>query len=567
MGRSASLTADVGSVAVRTVPPISTSRWMLRLFGAGFVGAFLWSWFSLDMSIISFFAGLGDVRNLLGRMFPPDFSNWSTIVNATFETLWMAVIGTFVSALVCVPLAFGAASNTTPHAVVRYVCRGIISLTRAVPEIIFAALFVVVLSIGPLPGILAIAIHSIGMIGKLFADAIEQTQASPREAITSVGARRLQTTVSSIVPQAMPSMIATAMYRLEINIRASSVLGLVGAGGIGFVIQDSLRSLDYQAALAAVACIFVLITAIELISAQVRQSLLGENTNVLANRRQSGYAKRKVARDTARNERAIRDRSLTPPWTSERILRTSSAVVAGLMLIVAFLLVDMPLLGALPRYPDLILVLGDLFPPDFSTARDELVKGMTESVQIAFVATGLGLFLSVPLGILGARNIVVRRVIVLSTRVTLLLLRGIPELIVAVIFVSAMGLGPVPGTLALTLVTATFTSKLFADTLEEVDPSPREALVAVGASRVQEFVAAVVPQALPGIVSQTLYILDVNLRSSTVLGIVGGGGIGFLLLGSLRVLEYQTTGAVVLSIFLIVYFIELVGSIVRRLLR
>lgn len=192
---------------------------------------------------------------------------------------------------------------------------------------------------------------------------------------------------------------------------------------------------------------------------------------------------------------------------------------------------------------------------------------MRESVQIAFVATGLGLFVAFPLAVLASRNIVVRRAVVLGTRIVLLLLRGIPELIVAVIFVSAMGLGPVPGTLALTIVTATFAAKLFADALEEVDPSPREALIAVGASRKQEFVSAVLPQALPAILGQVLYVLDVNLRSSTVLGIVGGGGIGFLLLGSMRVLEYETTGAIVISIFVIVYAIELVGSLVRRLLR
>ena len=561
------MTAIVGGAPARIAPPVQGRQVVLTVIATAFLGGFAWSWLSLDMSLLSFFSGLGDVRSLVGRMLPPDFSDWRNVLSATLETLWMALIGTFVSAVVCVPLAFGAARNTTPHPAVRLVCRGFISLTRAVPEIILAALFVFVLSIGPLPGVLAIAIHSIGMIGKLFADAIEQAQPTPKEAVLSVGARRFQTTISSILPQALPSMIATAMYRLEINIRASSVLGLVGAGGIGFVIQGALRSLDYQAALAAVSMVFVLVTMIELLSSRVRQSLLGENTNILAVRRESAWSRRMVMRDAALNRGAAEEKRLSPPWTSERLLRSGSAVIAAIFIVVAFILVDMPLLGALPKYPDLVRVLGDLFPPDFSTARDELIKGMRESVQIAFVATGLGLFVAFPLAVLASRNIVVRRAVVLGTRIVLLLLRGIPELIVAVIFVSAMGLGPVPGTLALTIVTATFAAKLFADALEEVDPSPREALIAVGASRKQEFVSAVLPQALPAILGQVLYVLDVNLRSSTVLGIVGGGGIGFLLLESMRVLEYETTGAIVISIFVIVYAIELVGSLVRRLLR
>lgn len=126
---------------------------------------------------------------------------------------------------------------------------------------------------------------------------------------------------------------------------------------------------------------------------------------------------------------------------------------------------------------------------------------------------------------------------------------------------------PVPGTLALTVVTASFSAKLFAEALEEVDAAPREAVVAVGAGKIQEFFASVVPQFMPAFTGHFLYILDVNLRSSTVLGIVGGGGIGFLLLNSMRVLEFQTTGAIVIAIFGIVLAIELIGNWVRQLLR
>ena len=158
-----------------------------------------------------------------------------------------------------------------------------------------------------------------------------------------------------------------------------------------------------------------------------------------------------------------------------------------------------------------------------------------------------------------------KRAVFGTTRLFLLGLRGLPELIVAVLFVAAMGLGPVPGTLALTLGTATFMAKLIGDALEEVSPVPREAVFATGATGIQEFFTSVVPQALPNLVSQTLYMLDVNLRSSTVLGIIGGGGIGFLLLSALRVLQEPTVGAIIIVIFVIVYAIELVGSFVRWL--
>jgi phosphonate transport system permease protein len=473
----------------------------------------------------------------------------------------MALIGTGGSVLASIPLAFLAARNTTPNPVVFAAARGVITLARAVPTLVIAAVLTLPLGIGPLPGIIALALHSIGMVGKLFTEAIENTEAMSREAVTSTGAGKWQTILATIVPQVTPSCIGTALYRLDINLRESAVLGFVGAGGVGFVIQTTLRSLDYQRAIAAVSVIFAVITLIEVVSGRLRASIIGDHLSAPSKR---------TARTRAREQRdrrliidAVTTRRLTPPWTYERVFRATVGATFALMFVVAFLTIDMPLLSAFGLVDELGSSIGRLFPPDFTTAGPELWQGIRETVAIGFVATTLGLLLSIPLGILSARNIVVKRAVYSGTRLVLLVLRGLPELIVAVLFVAAMGLGPVPGTLALTLGTATFMAKLVGDALEEVSPMPREAVFATGASGVQEFFTSVLPQALPNLVSQTLYMLDVNLRSSTVLGIIGGGGIGFLLLSALRVLEEPTVGAIVITIFVIVYAIELVGSFVR----
>jgi len=344
-------------------------------------------------------------------------------------------------------------------------------------------------------------------------------------------------------------------------------LGLVGAGGIGFIIQSALRSLDYPSALAAVSVIFIVILAIEFFSSRVRASILGERSaSVVVVRGQSDRAVRRTRKDRTLLVDAVTMRSLVPPMTSDRKSRIISVWVYVIMLAVALGTINMPIFSSFAYFDDAWRIVTQLVPPDFSTARSELITGMSESIAIAFISTTLGLFIAIPLGLLSSRNIVVRKAVFVGTRSMLVVLRGIPELIIAVLFVSAMGLGPVPGTLALTLVTAFFMSKLIADTFEEVDPSPREAIFATGATRIQELFGSVLPQAMPALVSQILYMLDVNLRSSTVLGIVGGGGIGFLLLGSIRVFEFGTTGAVVLSIFVVVYAIELIGSWVRGVL-
>lgn len=527
----------------------------------GFIVALVWSWLFIDMTLSTLFGGFSDIWNLIQYMFPPIFDNFPEALRTTIETIWMALIGTTLAVLLSIPLAFMAARNTSPHPAVIAVARGIIALARAIPTLVLAAIFATSVGTGPFPGILALGLHSIGMIAKLFTEAIENTEATSRDAVMSTGSGKWQTVLTTIIPQITPSSVGASLYRLDINLRESAVLGFVGAGGVGFLIQSELRGLDYQRAISAVTVIFIAITLIEVLSARLRASIIGDHLS--APTKQTSRSLARVARDQQKIDTALASRRLSLPWTYERVLRATVGVTYLLMMVVALATIDMPLLSAFSLIDDLAQGIAELFPPDFESARSELIKGMLETTAIGFIATALGLLIAVPLGILTARNIIIRRIVVTLTRGILLLIRGLPELILAVIFVAAMGLGPVPGTLALTIGTATFMAKLIGDALEEVQQAPREGVSATGASRLQEFISAVLPQALPNLVSQTLYMLDVNLRSSTVLGIVGGGGIGFLLISAIRGYETQIVGAIIIVIFVIVYAIELLGTFIR----
>lgn len=552
----------------RLRPPLTRQRLLLRLVVIAFAIATVWGWQYIDMSMTAIFSGFGDMWNLLGRMTPPRFDDFERAIDLAFETLWMAVIGTALALVLSVPLAFGAASNTTPHPVVMAVCRGAIVATRAIPDLIFAAIFVRAVGIGVLPGILALGVHSIGMIGKLFADAIEQVDPRPRDAVVSVGAGKWQAIVTSVIPQAMPGMIATTLYRLDINLRSSTMLGIVGAGGIGFLLQQNLRSLQYDRALGIVIIIFVLITAMEFLSGAVRATLLGTDraNNGRAPRASLGAA---MARRTRRSSaptgvEAFDHSTVRPPFTGERRTKTTYGFVFFALLSIAMWSVRLDpfeLFGSLGEVWDITL---RLFPPDFTTARAGIITGMAESIAVALVATFLGTLVSIPLGLFAARNVAANKVVFAISRLFVVFLRGIPELIVAVLFVSAIGLGLVAGAFALIIGTAGFFAKLIADAVEEVDPIPREAVFATGATRPQETFVSVIPQAMPALVGNLLYVLDINLRVSTVLGIVGGGGIGFLLFNSLRVLEWETTGAILISIFVVVYAIELLAGWGRK---
>ena len=203
------------------------------------------------------------------------------------------------------------------------------------------------------------------------------------------------------------------------------------------------------------------------------------------------------------------------------------------------------------------------FPPDFTAARSGLITGTLQSASVAMVATVVGLLLALPIGLLAARN-VTSRWVYRCARAFLVVVRAVPELILAVVFVVAVGLGLVAGTFALIVGTVGFMSKLIADGIEEVSPMPREAVLSAGATRPQETVTSVLLPSAPALVANGMYMLDVNFRSSTILGLVGGGGIGFLLSQSIQVLAYRTTGAIIISTFVVVLLIEVVTSWVRR---
>lgn len=560
--------------APRMRPPLTRQRVVLRLTTVAFIAAAVWGWNYIEISFGGVVTGLGDVGNLLGRMVPPTFPDFGDVVRLTFETLWIAVIGTFMAVVLSVPLAFGAARNTTPHPAVMAACRAVIVASRAIPDLIFAAIFVRALGIGVLAGVLAIGLHSIGMVAKLFADAIEQTSPQPREAVTSTGATKWQTIVASVVPNAMPSFIATTLYRLDINLRSSTVLGLVGAGGIGLLLKQYQGALRYDDMLGVVVVIFVFITAMEVLSGAVRATLLGGERSLVGRsspRLSLGHLIARRVRPGATSPapsitvRVPFDRgTVRPPWSGERRTKAIYALVFAALVAISFWSTSIQPWELVGAIPDLIEVSTRLLPPDFTTERDGIVEGMLQSMAVALVATTLGAFLALPLGLLAARNVAANRVVYGIARLFLVALRGIPELIVVVIFIAAIGLGPVPGTFALVIGTAGFFAKLIADAVEEVDPVPREAVVATGATRMQETATSVIPPAMPALVGNLLYVLDINLRVSTVLGLVGGGGIGFLLFNSLRVQQWQTTGAILISIFAVVYLIELLAGWVRK---
>ncbi|MGJ3507243.1 phosphonate ABC transporter, permease protein PhnE [Enemella sp. A6] len=255
-------------------------RWLLLVI----VAALLLHGWSQGAKIdpANLLVGLGRLVDFLVDAFPPDLDRLGAITLSLLVTFEMALLGTIIGALFSLPLAWAAARNTSPHPIVYGLARGYISVCRTIPDMVWGLLFVIAVGLGPQAGVLALAVDTMGFCGRFFAEAIEEVDPGPAQALEANGASRLAVLLGGIVPNAMPSFIATSMFSLEQATRSSVVLGLVGAGGIGIELSVSMSLLRYDEAMTIILCIFVVVLIVERISAALRRAVLDDNERIPA---------------------------------------------------------------------------------------------------------------------------------------------------------------------------------------------------------------------------------------------------------------------------------------------
>lgn len=213
------------------------------------------------------------ISQLASEMVPPDFSRWQSWLRPLADTLAMSIAGTALAVVLSLPLAILAAPNTSPHPAVYFVVRTLLAFLRSVPELILGVLFVAAVGFGALPGVLALAFHSVGMVGKFYAEAIEHVDPKPLEAARAAGASHMQVILHAVLPQVLPQLTDVTIYRWEYHFRASAVLGIVGAGGIGFELMAALRLLNYDQVSAILLSILACVVVVDSIGAQLRKAL------------------------------------------------------------------------------------------------------------------------------------------------------------------------------------------------------------------------------------------------------------------------------------------------------
>lgn len=245
-------------------------RW---LGWAAILAAVVWSARATEVSATRMAEGLPFMLDFIRRMVPPDPSVIGNAVTGALQTIEIALVGTGVAAVLALPMAFAAARNAAPPWLF-YAARLVLNAFRAVDTLVYALFFVAAVGLGPFPGVLAVVAYTATVLAKLYSEAIEAIDPGPVEAVRATGARPLQVLRWGVLPQLVPQFLSFTLYRFETNIRAAAVLGFVGAGGIGFYIQNYLRMLNYPAASTVLLVLVTLVMMVDFASSRLRARLV-----------------------------------------------------------------------------------------------------------------------------------------------------------------------------------------------------------------------------------------------------------------------------------------------------
>ncbi|MDX2158544.1 MAG: phosphonate ABC transporter, permease protein PhnE [Hyphomicrobiaceae bacterium] len=263
---------DLARIVVPHPPLVERLRgWLVT---AVLIGILAWSFAPVEMhKATSLFTDWRNMAEFLAGFLRPNFHDWDQYLREMVETVQIAIWGTALAVLLGIPMAILASANLCPPWIVQPV-RRLMDAARAINEIVFALMFVVAVGLGPLAGVLALAVHNVGIIAKLFSEAVEAIDPRPVEGIRASGASRLQEVIYGVIPQVMPLWSSFTLYRFETNVRSATVLGIVGAGGIGHSLYENIRGFQYSETAAIIIIVVATVMLIDMASARIRAQLV-----------------------------------------------------------------------------------------------------------------------------------------------------------------------------------------------------------------------------------------------------------------------------------------------------
>ena len=452
--------------------------------------------------------GFETVVSTLRQFSSPDlsFAYLKAVLPPVLETLEIAAGATFLAALAGLFIALYVGARL-PGARLLYAC---LASVRAVPDLTLAILCVILLGLGKAAGTIALAIFYTAALGKIFADLFVSADPGPVEALHSTGATRMMVAVFGLLPLRLKDLLSYGAYEFESVIRAATIVGAVGAGGLGTELIGSINMYDYSRASTLILALVIVVALVDQLAYYVRR-----HPRLLIGFAVCGIASVWVNRPETihLNHALFTYQKMLPPLLPEN---------AG-------------------RVPGLVL----------------------ETLEIAFGGTLLATVCALPLGALAARNLL-PAFISFPARRLLEFLRAVPEVVWGLILIGAAGLGPKIGILALGLHSTGSLGRLFLESIENVPPEPVMAMTATGASRLSVAAYAKLPLALGPISVHTLFRLEWNMRAATVIGLISAGGVGQALFDAQQLFHYQEMVFYVLVTWAMIMVTDLLNVWVRR---
>ncbi len=490
----------------------------------------------IEFDLHKVYKGLPGMYNLIERMLRPNWSYVQEVLSKLVETIEIAMMSSIIGVIFAIPFALLTARNITPNRLLASFLNSLFSLLRTIPNLIWAALLVSVLSIGKLPGIIALTITGFLISLKLFKEHIETISDNSINSVKSVGANQVQVLRYCILPLISELMISVFFIVFEINIRSATVLGLVGAGGIGQIMWRDLNHLRYDNLATVVFVLFLTIMLIDILSFNVRE-----------------YLKKKY----------FVHQSLLSFKKHKRI---KSIIFFFVFIVIILMIFNSVSIGMdrlkLGLEQGLIIVEG-MINLDFSYA-PKLVEGITISFCIAVFATISGAIGALLLSYFTAYNTSPNKWIALFMKVIINVLRTFPPIVTAIIFFRGVGPGPLAGAMALSVYTTGVLTKLYSEVIESSHENIKNSIAVTGCTNLNCFRHGIVPQTFPMFLSLVLYRLESNIRNSTILGIIGAGGIGTILTMNITWRNWERVGFLILGIASMIIFIDTISQSIRR---
>ncbi len=257
--------------SIKTKP--KNSKYFLWALGIG-TFAFIFSLLQLNIDYTKIVSGTSEFVAMFAKMFPPDASDWLSVVDSAVLTFQMTWVGTLSAAIFSYVIAFFGASNITPNPVIKVAVRGFGALMRAIPVMVWGIIFVAAVGLGPMPGVMALTVHSMGMLTKVFSDSIEEIDNGVIEALKAAGANKIQIITRGVIPATFTSSLSWFLLRLDIDLRYSTLLGMVGAGGIGWELVYSMRNYNLNRALFVTLIIFTMLFTLEIINNSIKRKII-----------------------------------------------------------------------------------------------------------------------------------------------------------------------------------------------------------------------------------------------------------------------------------------------------